>query len=237
MKTGWQLSWGFALIVASAALADPDGATSPRDALKALNVLIGDWKGTGQPQGSLRDKQAGFWTEEVVWSWHFKGDDAWFSVKFDKGKHFKSGELRFLPHKDLFRLTLKTTGDAEQVYEGKLEDKTLTLEREDPAAREKQRLILTILHDNRFLYRVEKKPAGRTSFARVYQVGATKKGVAFAAGDSTPECVVSGGKGTMTVSFKGQTYYVCCSGCRDAFQDDPEKYIKEFNEKKAKKEK
>ena len=79
----------------------------------------------------------------------------------------------------------------------------------------------------------EKKRAGRSSFAKVYEVGATRKGVAFAAGDATPECIVSGGKGTMTVTFKGQTYYVCCSGCREAFQDNPEKYIKEFNEKKA----
>jgi YHS domain-containing protein len=36
------------------------------------------------------------------------------------------------------------------------------------------------------------------------------------------------------VLYKGKTYYVCCSGCRDAFKDDPEKYIKEFEERKAK---
>ena len=32
----------------------------------------------------------------------------------------------------------------------------------------------------------------------------------------------------MPVAYQGKTYYVCCSGCRDAFRDDPEKYIKEF---------
>jgi len=31
------------------------------------------------------------------------------------------------------------------------------------------------------------------------------------------------------------TYYVCCSGCRDAFNENPEKYIKEFNAKKGQK--
>ena len=101
--------------------------------------------------------------------------------------------------------------------------------------KEAQRLVFTLLHDNRFLYRFEKKPAGRASFAKVYQVGATKKGVAFAAGETGPECVVSGGKGTIMVSYKGQNYYVCCSGCREAFQDNPEKFIKEFNERKGKK--
>jgi YHS domain-containing protein len=220
------------LTVSGARLED---AASPREALKGLNILIGEWKGTGQPEGSLREKQAGFWTEGMAWTWHFKGDDAWLSVAFDQGKYFKSGTLRFVPDKKLYRLTLKTSADAEQVFEGKLDDKTLTLERDGDAAGEKQRLVFKLFHDNRFVYRFEKKRAGRTSFARVYEVGATRKGVPFAAGDATPECIVSGGKGTMTVTYKGQTYHVCCSGCREAFQDNPEKYIKEFNEKKGKK--
>ena len=35
--------------------------------------------------------------------------------------------------------------------------------------------------------------------------------------------------------YKGKTYYVCCGGCRDAFKDDPETYIKEFEAKQPKK--
>ena len=52
------------------------------------------------------------------------------------------------------------------------------------------------------------------------------------AGDK--ECVVTGGKGTMAVSFKGQTYYVCCSGCKQAFDDDPEGVIAEYKARVAK---
>jgi YHS domain-containing protein len=65
-------------------------------------------------------------------------------------------------------------------------------------------------------------------------VGATKEGVAFAGGDAGPECIVSGGKGTMQVSYKGKTYYVCCTGCRDEFKAEPEKYVQEFEAKKKK---
>ncbi|MGL4465489.1 MAG: YHS domain-containing protein, partial [Planctomycetia bacterium] len=32
----------------------------------------------------------------------------------------------------------------------------------------------------------------------------------------------------------GKTYHVCCTGCRDAFNDDPEKFISEANAKRAK---
>jgi YHS domain-containing protein len=235
MKACLQISIGFVLTAAVSAAPHVDGPASPRDALKSLNVLIGEWKGTGQPEGTRRDKQNGFWTEDLAWSWHFKGDDAWLGVTFEQGKHFASGELHFIPDKDLFRLSLKGVDGATQTFEGRLKDKVLTLDREDPSTKETQRLVFSLLHDNRFLYRLDKKPAGRTTFSKVYQVGATKKGVAFAAGDGAPECIVSGGKGTMIVSYKGQTYHVCCSGCRDAFRDDPEKFIKESQEKKGKK--
>jgi len=62
-----------------------------------------------------------------------------------------------------------------------------------------------------------------------------KEGVPFVAGDGKPECIVSGGAGTIAVTFQGQTYYVCCSGCRAEFNETPEKYIKEFQAKKNKK--
>jgi hypothetical protein len=97
--------------------------------------------------------------------------------------------------------------------------------------------VFSLLHDNRYLYRLETRPAGSTvGFSKKFQVGATKEGVPFANAPKGPECIVSGGLGTMKVSSQGKDYYVCCSGCRDAFKDDPEKYIKEA-EKKAKEKK
>jgi hypothetical protein len=30
----------------------------------------------------------------------------------------------------------------------------------------------------------------------------------------------------MTVSYQGKTYDICCTGCRDEFNDNPEKYVK-----------
>ena len=41
-------------------------------------------------------------------------------------------------------------------------------------------------------------------------------------------------RGTTAVMYKGKTYYVCCTGCRDEFRDNPEKYIKEFEAKQKK---
>ena len=49
--------------------------------------------------------------------------------------------------------------------------------------------------------------------------------------------MVSGGLGTIRVSYQGKTYYVCCSGCKAEFDANPEKYAKEYEAKKAKKDK
>ena len=43
--------------------------------------------------------------------------------------------------------------------------------------------------------------------------------------DPDKVCPVTGGLGTMAVSHAGKTYYVCCTGCREAFDKDPERYV------------
>ncbi len=32
----------------------------------------------------------------------------------------------------------------------------------------------------------------------------------------------------MSVSFQGKSYPLCCTGCRDEFNDNPEKYVKKY---------
>jgi hypothetical protein len=206
---------------------------SAKDALQVFNDLIGSWRGTGTPTGDREEQRKGFWTETITWQWQFKGKDAWLKIAFDKGKYFTDGELRYQPEKDTFALALRTPAKDTLTFTGAFKNKVLTLDRESD--QETQRLVLTLLHENRFLYRYEVKPAGKTLFAKKYGVGATKEGVAFAGGDGKPDCIVSGGLGTIAVQHMGKTYYVCCSGCRDEFRENPAKYIKEYEEKKKSK--
>ncbi len=221
------------LVLTSVASAEAPAPKKPaREALKPFNDLIGSWRGTGTPEGTREEKQRGFWTENVAWSWQFKGDDAWLTATIDKGKYYTKAELRYLPEKDEFELKLTGKDKESRTFVGKLNEARLTLTREDDKSKEQQQLVVSLLHSNRYLYTYSVKPEGKTLFAKVYQVGCTKEGEDFAAGDGKPECVVSGGLGKIAVSYKGQTYYVCCSGCAEAFKDDPEKYIKEFEAKK-----
>ena len=80
----------------------------------------------------------------------------------------------------------------------------------------------------------ESRKQKQQSFFRVAEVGYTREGTRLAqAGAGGPECVVTGGLGTMQVSYKGKTYYVCCSGCKQAFDDDPEGILADFAARKA----
>ena len=208
------------------------------EALQPFNEFVGPWQAAGEPEGSEQEKRRGLWKESVNWSWKFKGDDAWITVAFGKGKYFKNGEIHYLPERDKYELTLETKDGKRLVFEGALvkEGRSFVADRADEDKKESQRITFDLVGDIRFVYRYEHKPEGRTTFIKDYRVGATKEGESLASSkDNRPKCVVSGGLGTIAVSYKGQMYFVCCTGCRDAFNENPEKYIKEFEANKNKK--
>jgi len=216
-------------------VADPPAKSmTAKDALQPFNGLVGSWKGTGAPEGTREERTAGAWTETIEWIWKFKGSDAWLVASFAKGKHFAKGELHYSPDlgkknaEPRFTLTLTASDKSTSQFVGTLKEKILTLDRTDGPADEQQRLVISLLHHNRYLYRFETRPAGTAvAFIRKFQVGATKEGVPFADVPKGPECIVSGGLGTIKVMYKGKVYWVCCTGCCDEFKADPEKYLKE----------
>lgn len=209
----------------------PSASASPREALKPLHDLIGEWKGTGMPQvGTREERDKGVWIESLVWQWKFKGADAWLRADVTRGKYFTRLEIRPGKDKDQYELKAWTVDAKEQTFKGKLEGQRLLFDRDEEGLT--HRLAFSLLHSNRHLYRYETRKVDTVTFTTRYQVGATRQGVPFAIVDKGPECIVSGGLGTSRVMYKGKAYYVCCSGCRDAFNEDPEKYIKEFEKTK-----
>src|SRR5262249_27359121 len=104
------------LLVVPVFAADAGSQEASKEALKALNDFIGDWKGSGAPVKATRPAASEVWTETVSWSWRFKGDDAWLTVTFKDGRHFKAGELRYLPDKKRYQLTLTDKKDKKQVF-------------------------------------------------------------------------------------------------------------------------
>ncbi len=206
--------------------------SSPREALQALNDYIGGWKGSGTSEKNKSE----IWKESANWGWRFKGKDAWLTLDLSGDKLFKKGEMRYLPDKGAYQLTLFDKADRPLVFEGEVKNRRLKLMRKDKESKETQQLQMYLAGGGiRFIYEYAVKPPNRTLFNKEIQVALTREGETFGAAAKKAECVVTGGLGTMAVSYMGQTYYVCCSGCRDAFNENPEKIIKEYNVRKKKK--
>jgi hypothetical protein len=204
---------------------------SVKEALQALNGFIGPWEGSGTSEQDRTE----IWKESARWGWRFKGKDAWLTLAIHNGKHFKKGEMRYLLDREVYQLTLFDRADKALVFEGNFKGKRLKLTRKDKATGATQEIQIYQAGDGlRFLYEYAVKPPNRTLFSREFQVAMTRKGESFGAAAKKVECIVTGGLGTMPVSYNGQTYYVCCSGCRDAFNEDPERYIKELQARKKK---
>lgn len=229
---------GLIALVVPALAADSADKAAAKEALKELQDFIGGWKGNGGPDKPRPGPRDPVWSETVSWSWRFKGDDAWLTLKVKDGKVLKSGEMRYLPDKKVYQLTATVPDGKKLVFEGQLKGETLTLERVDLDTKATQQIRMnTAAEGVRFIYRLAHKDKGTTLWKKDYMVACTREGESLGKTEKKNECVVSGGVGTMPVSYKGETYYVCCSGCADAFKENPEKYINEYKAKKAGKKK
>ncbi len=229
------IALGFLISLMAPAVADDaDDKSDAKEALKELQEFIGGWKGTGGPDKPRPSPRDPVWNENISWAWRFKGDDAWLHMDVKEGKLFKSAELRYLPNKKVYQLTATDKDGKKLIFEGKIEREMLKLERINPETKATEQITMnTAAEGDRFIYHVAHKNEGTTLWRKDYLVAFTREGVSLGKVDKKNECVVSGGLGTIAVSYKGETYYVCCSGCAEAFKENPEKYINEFKAKKA----
>lgn len=200
--------------------------------LAAFNSLIGEWRGVGQPR---RGSSRGAWSEKAEWVWHFGKDVTGIRYNVKNGKLMESGLLTYDPASK--RYTMKVTVDEkhQRTLTGKLVDDKLVLLSQPDDAGKAYRLTVTKLNEKRTLVLHEEQIPGLKTFKRVAEVGYTRAGVRLAReGGNLPVCIVTEGAGTIAVQHEGKTYYVCCSGCRQAFEDDPAGIIADYKANLAK---
>ncbi|GDY07530.1 hypothetical protein LBMAG52_10160 [Planctomycetia bacterium] len=232
--------WGATEETASKSASPAKSKSAAKDALVPFQDLVGGWIGTGQPK---RNSTSGAWREKAEWRWKFAGEQVALEYAVEEGKLLKSAILSFDPKSKSFRLkTVELSAGKDQTvereYVGEPAGNKLVFDTPAKEGAEGRRITITRLNEKRTLVLFEQKGAGQNFFNRVAEVGYTREGTRLAESDQTgPECVVTGGAGTIKVSHKGETYWVCCTGCRDAFNDDPEgvlaDYRKKLEERKA----
>ncbi len=198
------------------------GRRADQRALKEYAPLVGSWRGVGQV---ARGRAKGAWSESAAWAWKLTGDSAGLEITVKKGKYLKAGVLRPGKEPDTFVFKATLADGTSSTFAGAAvgDNKRLVLTADAKApASGVRRVSFTPLHGTRLLVLLEAEDPETHIFSRLGEVGYSREGVAFAAVDSYPLCVVTEGRGTIKVSYKGKTYWVCCTGCRDLFNDDPE---------------
>jgi hypothetical protein len=236
MRTLIRSLFAVVLVFPAAARAADEAPDARKAALQELNDYVGSWKGTGGPDKPRPGPKDPTWSETIDWSWRFKGDDSWLSFDIKDGKHFSTGEVRYLPAKKAYQLSVVNAKKQKLDFQGKLDPKGyLVFERTEKTTGETQQLTMNLAGDGaRFIYRYASRPKGGTVFSKQYMVAASKEGESLGATAKKNECIITGGLGTIPVTYMGETFYVCCTGCRDAFNEDPAKCVKEYKEKKKK---
>ena len=226
------------LSTSSVVAAGQDAAKNDRDlpaALAPLEYVVGRWKGQGVPRDNPAQRFRG-WTETHTWAWVFTtGKPTGLSLTIEGGKFLRQGTLTFDATEKSYRLEGKGSGTAGSpvVLVGKLDSTGKLLTLESSAGSTRERLSIRANSNYvRYTMILDRKPPGGVAFAPVIEVGLTKEGESFAAGSATvdrPKCIVTGGAATLSVSYQGQNYPICCTGCRDEFNENPAKYIKKLS--------
>ncbi|HJZ90234.1 MAG TPA: YHS domain-containing protein [Gemmataceae bacterium] len=212
-----------------AATASPaDKSEQAKEALKALNDFVGQWKGSGETKSGKSE----LWKETAEWAWDLKGAEPSLKFKVEGGKQFSEGTLTYLPDKKKYQLTAKTADKKEQVYAGEIKAKRLVLTYDDADTKDRYTVEMSTNNDGaRFVYNVAVQKKGVGLSRKLVEVGLSKEGAALAGGKKN-ECIITGGLGTIAVSYSGKTYYFCCTGCRDEFMANPKKYVEEYEKSK-----
>ncbi|MBI3864431.1 MAG: YHS domain-containing protein [Planctomycetia bacterium] len=204
-----------------------------KDALAEFNPLVGGWRGVGQP---VRNSNKGSWSETAEWIWELKKDHVGISYAVKEGKQLQSALLTWDPKSKEFELVATLPDSSQRTYRGTNAGNKLTLQSSPDDAGIVHQIVVTQLNEKRTLVLFQVRAKGQQQFNRVAEVGYTREGTKLAdEGVGGPECIVTGGKGTMSTVYKGTTYWFCCTGCRDAFMDDPDTIIAQAEAKAAQK--
>lgn len=223
--------------------------SSIRDALDPLQIVVGEWRGI-----TFKKIGGAVSVEEPQWEWDFTTDKEQpaLVMQSETSPYFKSARLTWLVDKKSYELTTTDKDGVERVYVGNFSEpvqdvpgdnnklqRTFKLELtqvEPEEAKKLARVVLAQQENNRYL--LEVYDARGDDFVRYDTVAHQRQGTSFAAslddyGDK--ECVVSQGLGTISLSHNGKTYWVCCTGCKAAFEEDPARWVaKAEARKKAK---
>lgn len=210
--------------------------------LQPLQILLGQWRGT-----TRREFETFKAVDNHEWIWDLRTDPERpaLMIKSDKSPYLKEGRLSWDAASKEFTLTATDAGGVTREFKGDFSEpvheivgsddklhRVFRLEfNQNPPANseggELWQLAFAQQENNRYLLEVGKR-RGAADFTRYDTVSTQREGTSFALSDTDyaeKTCIISEGLGTMELTYKGRSYWVCCTGCKAAFEEEPEKWI------------
>ncbi len=203
--------------------------------LRPLATLVGDWKGVGQPK---RGSTVGAWSEKATAVWKFEDGETQLMLTFEPGRQFVSATFSVAADGRTPQLVL-TPFQGDAVLLSRIQDAGNAQPSDDTWIFEsasgngpQTRCTLRILKEIRITLLFEERLTQKGTPRRLAEIGLTRAGSKLASSNTGErQCIVTGGLGSMKVSHEGKTYYVCCEGCKQAFDADPEGTLKAYRER------
>lgn len=213
------------------------------NALKPLQVMLGKWRGT-----TRKDFDGFKAVDSHEWVWDLQSDpnQPSLAIGSDKSPYLRKANLTWDAGRDVFCLDATDDKGVTRKFEGTYtepvheivgpDDKlhkvfrlqlTQTKESQQKNPGENWQFAFAQQENNRYLLEVDRR-RGKAAFKRYDTVSTQRDGTSFAMSDSDygdKTCIISQGLGTISVSYKGKSYWVCCTGCKAAFEEDPETWI------------
>ena len=207
--------------------------------LQPLQVLLGQWRGT-----TRREFESFKAVDNHEWVWDLRTDanQPALTLSSDKSPYLRKGRLTWDTQQQKFLLTGTDGEGKERRFVGDFteppheitgsDDKLhrvyrLELNEDGSQGGEEWQVAFVQQENNRYLLEVGRR-RGKATFARYDTVSTQREGTSFALSDTDyaeKTCIISEGLGTTELTYKGRSYWVCCSGCKSAFEEDPEKWI------------
>ncbi len=208
-------------------------------AMQPLQVMLGQWKGTTQRE--VGDFKA---LDQPEWVWDFQSDEQQpaLVMRSAASPYFRELRLTFLTGLSRYQLVIRDPEGRTRTLEGTFSQPVEEFQGDDKRLHRRYKLELTEIDgaptddpwqlvlnqqdNNRYLIELSRRRGSR--YMRFDTVANQRQGTSFALDDSDygeRKCIISGGLGTIAVSYAGKSYWVCCSGCKAAFDENPEKWI------------
>jgi hypothetical protein len=223
------------------------GLDAVMERMQPLQILLGEWRGITRKEQSL--VPMGF-----VWDLTTDPTQPALVMASGESPYFRDGRLTWLAREQVFEFRGTNSEGQQRVFRGTFSQaprqvagdaddnpqmtfKLSLVETPADGASGGWKLVFNQQENNRMLVELSRR-RGTGAFRLQDTIGCQRKGTSFALSDSDygeKTCVISQGLGTTAVSFQGKTYWVCCSGCKAAFEEEPAKWIARFEAIQAKK--